>query len=543
MIVTMLPGSPAAGTSVPDATGGPSTPSGPFGQLLAALSGHPAPSAAGASGPLADAEATVVDLGANESPVSTESETDTPGAPEDATSKTAESASVEQLSAAKAALVEHPTQLVGQDAVLIAAKILLSHPRPVVTLEDRAGEQAGVGGAATDAKTGAGGDAAIEPRSEVAADPDPARSLSTLVGGSPPSTHDAPARPKHLATTAPHPAVGTAAGPAHDAPLVVPIRDTRGTPPAAVTPSSSGSDPAMLNPISVRGVGQSLPVGLHALVREDLQAATVAMRSPLSPAADGDTPTMLKPSGEHAGTSQMLAGGRQPAATDRTGQPPAAVPVDATRPAPGGDADSAEAPPMRVSAGPAAQTPTDAMPRSAGTALTELAGHTDRQAEPTQVEAPALQVENATRAGTTDGGDRQSSTITRPAAVPSTMLTALQDMRRSGDARRRIVVRLDPPDLGSVTIELTAVGDDVHIAARAESAEAVRAILRQHAEVLSALQTQGLSLTEFDVQAEADDPTRRHRALGPNAAGGETAGESTDDERGAPTTDEGAIFL
>ncbi len=132
-------------------------------------------------------------------------------------------------------------------------------------------------------------------------------------------------------------------------------------------------------------------------------------------------------------------------------------------------------------------------------------------------------------------------------AMPSTMVGQLQEMQRAGQPQRRIVIRLDPPELGTVRLELTKVGDDVLVAARAETAEAARAILRQQPEIRTAVEALGLSLTGFDVQTPNEQEARHRFGQGDRSRSGLTEPEAdtagSEDERVQDEHNEGAIFL
>jgi len=129
--------------------------------------------------------------------------------------------------------------------------------------------------------------------------------------------------------------------------------------------------------------------------------------------------------------------------------------------------------------------------------------------------------------------------------LPATTVGQLQEMQQAGQAQRRIVIRLDPPELGTVRLAFTKVGDDIVVAARTETAEAARAILRQQPDVRTAVEALGLTLSEFDVQTPKEQdarhrgPNGRQRGAFAEAATTQTEGEAPPEDH----HDEGAIFL
>ena len=70
----------------------------------------------------------------------------------------------------------------------------------------------------------------------------------------------------------------------------------------------------------------------------------------------------------------------------------------------------------------------------------------------------------------------------------------------------RLVVRLDPPELGRVTVEVLTRADSVHVVMRTEHGAATNALLQQRELIREALERQGLTLGGFDV---SEDPNRQ----------------------------------
>lgn len=132
-----------------------------------------------------------------------------------------------------------------------------------------------------------------------------------------------------------------------------------------------------------------------------------------------------------------------------------------------------------------------------------------------------------------------SSTPVRELALTATRL--VEEMQRASETHRRMIVRLDPPELGTLTLELTSIADELTVAARTESHEAARALLRQRNEIHVALEALGMSLSEFDVKSKGHDG--RERWSGPRHGGDRRGTPETGHEPGPPADQEGVMFL
>ncbi|MFV2039303.1 MAG: flagellar hook-length control protein FliK [Acidimicrobiales bacterium] len=127
--------------------------------------------------------------------------------------------------------------------------------------------------------------------------------------------------------------------------------------------------------------------------------------------------------------------------------------------------------------------------------------------------------------------------------LPATTLDQIRGMRQSGDSQRRIVLRLDPPELGALTLELRTRGDELTVIARSQTPEAARALLRQRVEVQTAVEALGMELAGFDVQYESPDGAQQRWA---QVRGGQQRTASTTpggQESVGTHPSEGAIFL
>jgi hypothetical protein len=84
-------------------------------------------------------------------------------------------------------------------------------------------------------------------------------------------------------------------------------------------------------------------------------------------------------------------------------------------------------------------------------------------------------------------------------AAPAVPARIAELARRPSGTTEQIVVRLDPPELGTVRITLTARGDQVHVTVRAETPEARAALDAQRDQVEDLLRGEGFDLSSFDV--------------------------------------------
>jgi flagellar hook-length control protein FliK len=113
-------------------------------------------------------------------------------------------------------------------------------------------------------------------------------------------------------------------------------------------------------------------------------------------------------------------------------------------------------------------------------------------------------------------------------------------------AHRTLEIRLDPPDLGTVDLEIRSSGSTVTIVARTESAEAMLAVLRQRDSIEASLREHGMDLSGFDVSDGTPEREQAENRRGPAAAGvGSGSTAETDDVETtlSPTNPEGSVFL
>ena len=104
-----------------------------------------------------------------------------------------------------------------------------------------------------------------------------------------------------------------------------------------------------------------------------------------------------------------------------------------------------------------------------------------------------------------------------PAPLPAVPVRIAELTRRRTGVAEQIVVRLDPPELGTVRITVTARGDNVHVTLRADNPEARAALAAQRDSIETLLSGEGFDLSSFDVGYQRQGggrPDTRHRANG-----------------------------
>lgn len=109
----------------------------------------------------------------------------------------------------------------------------------------------------------------------------------------------------------------------------------------------------------------------------------------------------------------------------------------------------------------------------------------------------------------------------------------------------RVVLRLDPPHLGAVTVDIATRNGDVHVVMRVEAPLAAQGLAAQRDQLRAALDAHGLALAGFDIRQDRRDTRQeRHRdgggATRAGALTGLTASASPANEL-APR--EGVLFL
>lgn len=103
-----------------------------------------------------------------------------------------------------------------------------------------------------------------------------------------------------------------------------------------------------------------------------------------------------------------------------------------------------------------------------------------------------------------------------PADVPRVIAEQLPEVRQRPV---RLVLRMDPPELGRVHVSLVARGDDVHVVLRVEAPGAAEALQVQRERLAQAFADDGLNLSSFDIgdsSARTPDGDDRRRQQGPS---------------------------
>jgi flagellar hook-length control protein FliK len=200
--------------------------------------------------------------------------------------------------------------------------------------------------------------------------------------------------------------------------------------------------------------------------------------------------------------------------------------------------------PGEIAADPTATTaPITTAPVAAATATTpvvDLRGPAPAPAETNRTDAIAAATGRTTVVATT----------TEPVeSVRIAQVLAPEMERMRGTTANRILeIRLDPPDLGGVEVEIRSNGSTISVVAITESADATAAVLRQRDQIEATLRSLGMDLAGFDVST---GDTRRdgadERRTGTSAGATTTTTEGIDDDLAAApvTTDitEGSVFL
>jgi flagellar hook-length control protein FliK len=107
------------------------------------------------------------------------------------------------------------------------------------------------------------------------------------------------------------------------------------------------------------------------------------------------------------------------------------------------------------------------------------------------------------------------------AALPSHIAELARMARVSADGTARLVVRLDPPELGAVTLHLTSRGSEVQLAMRAETPAGAAALAGQQARVRDLLAAHGFDLARFTVSGSDSTSQSDSSRAGRDAPGGD----------------------
>jgi flagellar hook-length control protein FliK len=112
------------------------------------------------------------------------------------------------------------------------------------------------------------------------------------------------------------------------------------------------------------------------------------------------------------------------------------------------------------------------------------------------------------------------------AALPSHIAELARSARIAADGSARLTVRLDPPELGAVTLHLRSRGGEVELAIRAETPGGASALAAQQSRVRELLASHGFDLSRFSVASS--DPAGSSADADARGAGNDsrTGGES-----------------
>lgn len=142
-------------------------------------------------------------------------------------------------------------------------------------------------------------------------------------------------------------------------------------------------------------------------------------------------------------------------------------------------------------------------------------------------------------------GATSGAAETRTPLAPA--LTALAQVATREDGTARVVLRLDPPELGSVLVTLTTRGGDVHVSLVAGDVAAASALEARRPEVRGALAEAGLDLSGWSVgtglpgeDRRSGEHPERSRAL-PHPVGASGYAENTPSP--SPTRVTAGLFL
>jgi flagellar hook-length control protein FliK len=78
-------------------------------------------------------------------------------------------------------------------------------------------------------------------------------------------------------------------------------------------------------------------------------------------------------------------------------------------------------------------------------------------------------------------------------------------IRNAAQGARQIILRLDPPDLGRLTLNLTVANGEIKALIRTEHSEVTRAVAEQLAQLKNSLEEQGFKVADLDVQTRTQD--------------------------------------
>jgi flagellar hook-length control protein FliK len=96
------------------------------------------------------------------------------------------------------------------------------------------------------------------------------------------------------------------------------------------------------------------------------------------------------------------------------------------------------------------------------------------------------------------------------------MVSELAEHARTTSGPRRVVVPLDPPALGHVTVEIVVRADSVKVSLQHADEAAFSALHAQRPAIEAALESNGLQLSDFDVSGNQRQPAPREQRATPS---------------------------
>ncbi len=402
------------------------------------------------------------------------------------------------------------------------------------------------------------GAGAKPPVTEIAATPTVPPSSGSSVPGAGVDPVQDDSNPSRASDPASMPDPGSNRPLAVDGPATATIARAPGEHPAPRRPTASTARPPAPTPIGDGAAPATTPIGDGAApapaptLSPPTRAADRGPNAtpPLVPAGPAPAPARALPTAAGSTPASSAIPAPEPGLAEAVpARPPSPTPPSGPRRAP----DPSPPETAALAPGPAADgsapstrpdAPKPAAPPAESSDGARPGGPTTSSPQPTPSTQPSSAV-SAPASSSLAATTSEPGTPVRPASVPTLVGAEVQQVVARGDGRGRLVIRLDPPELGAVTIELAALGEELAIRARTDSVEAARALLRQRHEVQQAVEANGMSLGGFDVQADGDGQPAARSTAGRRRSEPETALPHLPEPE-EPAGDhqrEGAIFL
>ena len=142
-----------------------------------------------------------------------------------------------------------------------------------------------------------------------------------------------------------------------------------------------------------------------------------------------------------------------------------------------------------------------------------VAGDGGRRTDDVWTNATALPIEQAAATDTVarDAVMKVASSITQ---LPS-VIADIAQQARTQSSPRRVVIPLDPPALGHVTVEIIVRADSVRVTLQHADESTFNSLNAQRPAIEAALESSGLHLTGFDVSGQQKQHASRTRSACP----------------------------